>query len=81
MYLLPNTEELPPIYSSPDSHKTPLQGFSAYELPSVEVLIKYFHAAAGFPVCTTWLNYIKVGYAMLGCISDFILRTVGWDNP
>ena len=30
-----------------------------YDLPSVEVLVKYFHAAAGFPVKDTWLKAIK----------------------
>ena len=33
---------------------------SAYDLPSLEALVRYFHAAAGFPVSTTWLNAIKV---------------------
>ena len=30
-------------------------------LPSVEALIRYFHAAAGFPVRDTWLRAIKTG--------------------
>ena len=40
---------------------TNLKAYSAYDLPSVEALVRYFHAAAGFPVRTTWLNAIKVG--------------------
>ena len=36
-----------------------LQAFSAYDLPSVEALVEYFHAAAGFPVRDTWLKAIK----------------------
>ena len=35
------------------STKPTLQEFSAYYLPSVEVLVKYFHAATGFPVRDT----------------------------
>ena len=38
-----------------------LQAFSAYGLPSVEALVKYFHAAARFPVRDTWLKAIKNG--------------------
>ncbi len=30
-----------------------------YDLPSVEALVKYFHASAGFPVKDTWLRAIK----------------------
>ena len=40
-----------------------LQAFSAYlyDLPSVEALVKYFHAEACFPVRDTWLKAIKNG--------------------
>ena len=31
---------------------------SAYNLPSVEALVRYLHAAAGFPVKSTWLTAI-----------------------
>ena len=34
---------------------------SVYELPSVEALVRYMHAAAGFPVKSTWLKAIKHG--------------------
>ena len=37
------------------SNKTTLQAYSAYDLPSVAALIRYFHAAAGYPVRYTWL--------------------------
>ena len=36
--------------------------FSAYDLPSVEALVRFFHAAAGYPVKATWLEAIKEGY-------------------
>ena len=41
--------------------ETTLDAFSAYDLPSVEALVKYFHAAAGYPVRSEWLAAIKAG--------------------
>ena len=42
-----------------------LSAFSAYNLPIVEVIVHYLHAAAGFPVKSTWMAAIKsVNYAM-----------------
>ena len=38
-----------------------LKAFSAYDLPSVEILVRYLHASAGFPVKSTCLDYIKAG--------------------
>ena len=50
---------MPPL---PDDHKTnTLQSFSAYNIHSMEELIRYFHAAAGFPVHNTWLKSTKAG--------------------
>ena len=40
---------------------TNLRAYSAYDLPSVEALVRYFHAAAGFLVRNTCINAIKVG--------------------
>ena len=60
MYLLPTSAGTPQL-SSPDVHKTSLQAFIAYDLPSVEALVRYFHAASGLPVCGTWLKDIKSG--------------------
>ena len=40
---------------------TNLKAYSAYYLPSLEALVRYFHAAAGFPVRTTWIKAIKMG--------------------
>eukprot|EP00957_Ditylum_brightwellii_P065912 4998635-Ditylum_brightwellii.AAC.1 len=59
MLLLPNPDNVTPIKDSPGTNKTSLVAFSAYDLPSVEALIRYFHAAAGFPVRDTWLKAIK----------------------
>ena len=52
-------EELHTIPNSVDY--TNLKAYRAYDLPSVETLVRYFHAADGFPVSTTWLKAIKVG--------------------
>ena len=38
-----------------------LEAYSAYDLPSVESLIRYFHATAGYPVRSTWLKDIGAG--------------------
>ena len=32
---------------------------SVYDLPSVEALVRYMHAAAGFPVRYTWIRSIQ----------------------
>ena len=53
MYLLPKPEDAPQLSLDPVTRNTSLQYFSAYDLPSVEALVRYFHAAAGFPVCNT----------------------------
>ena len=34
---------------------------NAYDLPSLKALVIYIHAAAGFPVKSTWLKAIKKG--------------------
>ena len=34
---------------------------SVYDLPSMEALVRYIHAAAGFPVKYTWIKTIKHG--------------------
>ena len=34
---------------------------NVYDLPSMEALVRYMHAAAGFPVRSTWLKAIKNG--------------------
>lgn len=59
--LLPDEEDIPPVATAPDVAEAPLDAFSAYDLPSVEALVIYFHATAGFPVKDTWLQAIKAG--------------------
>ena len=44
-----------------EEEEATLEAFSAYDLPSVEALVTYFHAAAGYPVRDTWLKTIKAG--------------------
>ena len=47
-------------YYTTTSQTTPA-GHSAYDLPSIEYLVRYIHAAAGFPFKYTWLKAIKKG--------------------
>ena len=51
--LLPEPTDLLP--ASEESQTTTLGAYSAYDMPSVEALVRYFHASAGFPVRDTWL--------------------------
>ena len=44
-----------------NAHRTTLEAYIAYDLPTVEALIRYFHAAAGYPVRSTWLTAISAG--------------------
>ena len=60
MYLLPYETSTPDI-TAPNAQQSTLKAFSAYDMPSVEALIRYFHAAAGFLVRDTWLKAIKAG--------------------
>ena len=59
MSLLPEDKIIPDI--TPNAQQSTLKAFSTYDLSSVEALIRYFHAAAGFPVRYTWLKAIKAG--------------------
>jgi hypothetical protein len=34
---------------------------NAYDLPSIKQIVRYLHAAAGFPVEDTWIQAIKAG--------------------
>ena len=43
-----------------NTDKTNLKAYSDYDLLRVESLVRYFHAAARFPVRATWLKAIKV---------------------
>ena len=44
-----------------NANGTTLYAYSAYDLPIVEALILYFHAAAGYPVRSIWLKSIGAG--------------------
>ena len=59
MSIMPNPDNM--LLLPDDQKTTTLQESSDYDTPSVEELIRYFHAAAGFPVRDTWLKSIKVG--------------------
>ena len=58
MSLLPDETSTPDI-TAPNAQQSTLKVFSAYDLPSVEALIRYFHAASGLPVRDTWIKSIK----------------------
>ena len=44
-----------------DANLATLSSYSAYELPSVAALIRYFNAASGYPVRSTGLKAISAG--------------------
>ena len=44
-----------------NANRDTLEAYSAYDLPSVEALIRCFHAAEGYPVRCTWLKAIGEG--------------------
>ena len=50
-----------PLHQNPESNKTTILAYSAYDIPSVEALVRYMHAASGFPVKSMWLREIKRG--------------------
>ena len=50
-----------PSQTTDPQQETTLNAFSAYDLPSAEALVIYFHAAAGYPVRSTWLRAIEAG--------------------
>ena len=52
-YLRHEVDKLPP--SPPSATTTILGAFSAYDLPSVEALFRYFHASSGLLVKSTWI--------------------------
>ena len=61
--LIPDNMDIPKVPQ--DALRVSLVAYSAYDLPSVEALVRYFHASAGFPVRFTWIDAIKAGnYAL-----------------
>ena len=59
--MIPNEDDSP---GRNRAEHTTLGVYSAYELPSVAALVRYFHAYTGYPVISTWLNAIKAGNYM-----------------
>ena len=57
--LQPGESNLPSIPN--DAKQDTLAAYSAYNLPSVADLIRYFLTVAGYPVRSTWLKAIGAG--------------------
>ena len=57
--LLPSPQYVP--VPAANCQQASLSAYSAYNLPSVAALVRYLHAASGFPVRDTWLRDIKSG--------------------
>ena len=57
--LTPTPEEIHIMPGNAD--QTNLKAYSAYDLPRLEALVRYFHAAARFSVRATWLKAINMG--------------------
>ena len=57
--LQPRESNLPSMHN--DANLATLAAYISYDLPSVAVLIRYFHSAAGYPVRSTWLKEISAG--------------------
>ena len=53
------TEELL-MYYTPKRQTTPSE-YSVYDVPSMEAIVQYMHAASRFPVNSSWLRAIKKG--------------------
>ena len=54
--LQPGDSNLPKMPHN--ANRTTLEAYSAYDIPRVEALIRYFYAAAGYPVRSTRLKAI-----------------------
>ena len=52
--LKPGESNLPSMPN--DANLATLAAYSAYDLPIVAALIRYFHTASGYPVRSTWLK-------------------------
>ena len=61
--LRPDLANRPTCHEEPESdaqeEEATLEAFSAYDLPSVEALVIYFHAADGYPVIDMWIKAIR----------------------
>ena len=59
MVFVPEGEQ---VMEDQGGETVPLSAFRAYDLPLVEALVIFFHAAAGYPVKGTWSRAIKKEY-------------------
>ncbi len=50
---------LPPQAVS--AQRASLNAYSVYDLPSIVTLVRYLHAATGYPLQATWLQAINAG--------------------
>ena len=57
--LLPGNADIPEVPQ--DALQVSLVAYSAYDLPSVEALVRYFHAVEVLPVKSTLMDAIKFG--------------------
>ena len=57
--LQPGKSDLPSIPN--DAKQTTLAAYSAYDLPRVAALVRYFHAVEVLPARSTWLKSIGAG--------------------
>ena len=57
--LLPQNTDTPP--AAPITTSTTAAAISVYDLPSVEYLVRFYHALSGLLVKYTWLRAIKAG--------------------
>ena len=59
IYLQPGESYLPSMPN--DAKQATLAAYSAYDLPIIAALIRYFHTAARYPVRFTWLKATGAG--------------------
>ena len=59
--LKPDLTSISPLPDDDPQQEATLDTFSVYDLSSAEALVIYFHAAAGYPVRSTWLRAIEAG--------------------
>ena len=57
----PTTRQIKPSKMPHNANRTTLEAYSAFDLPSIEARIRYFHTEAGYPVRSTWLKFISAG--------------------
>ena len=71
--ILPDADDVPgpspappplvaPLHTLASPVPSSLPHIRAYDLPNTPALVVYLHATAGYPVKSTWLTAIKLGY-------------------